>query len=78
MGYAFAMSPCVVCGKVFTFNPVKVPSIKVNGVWEPACLDCVNRANPLRIENGLEPIVPLPGAYESCPEEELGGYKCRS
>lgn len=71
-GYAFCLGNCIGCGKRFTFNPVRVPSVTVNGSREPICLDCVNRANPRRIANGLEPIVPLPDAYEACPEEELG------
>jgi hypothetical protein len=72
MGYAFAMSPCVGCGRVFTYNPVRVPSVTINGSREPICLDCVNRTNPQRVANGLPPIVPLPGAYDECDEAELG------
>ncbi len=29
------------------------------------------RANPIREANGLDPIVPLPGAYEADDESEL-------
>lgn len=72
MGYALAMGACIGCGRMFAFNPVRVPSIRVNGSREPICADCVARANPLRIANGLEPIVPAPDAYEGVPEEELG------
>jgi len=71
MGYAVVMSPCVGCGKTFTFNPNKVPSIRIKGVREPICEVCVTRANPERIANGLEPIVVLPGAYEPVDESEL-------
>ena len=70
-GYVFAMSPCVGCGRPFAYNPHRVPSLTLNGQREPICLDCVERANPERAKNGLPPIVPLPGAYESLPEEEL-------
>jgi hypothetical protein len=72
MGYVFAMGLCFGCGNPFTFNPTKVPSIRVQGVARPICLACVTRVNPMRVKNGLEPIVPLPGAYEECSEEELG------
>jgi hypothetical protein len=72
MGYAFCTGFCFGCKKIFTFNPMRVPSIPINGIREPVCLECITRANPARIKNGLEPIVPLPGAYESCEEEELG------
>ena len=68
MGYMQAFGPCVNCGRVFGFNPELVPSIRVNGVREPVCKVCIDRANPIRIENGLEPIVPLPGAYDATEE----------
>ena len=72
MGYAFAMSACFGCGRTFSFNPVRVPSITVDGTRRPICRDCVERVNPLRVANGLEPIVPLPDAYEPVDEYELG------
>ena len=71
MGYVFVMGPCLGCGNLFSYHPHKVPSIRFNGKREPVCQNCVNVANPRRIKNGLEPIKPLPGAYEPCPEEEF-------
>jgi len=71
MGYALAYSPCLGCGRVFAYNPVRVPSITHNGTRQPICQACVDRANPNRIKNGLEPIVPAPDAYEACDESEL-------
>ena len=71
MGYVLAMSPCIGCKQPFSYNPHKVPSIRINGVREPVCRICVDRVNPARIANGLEPIVVQPGAYEAMPEEEL-------
>lgn len=66
-GVVSALGPCFVCGRLFWFSPVRVPSIPVAGVREPICLACVNDVNPERIAKGLPPIVPLPGAYE--PED---------
>ena len=71
MGYVTALSPCVICGRVFGYSPTRVPSVMVNGRREPICEDCVAQANPMRAEKGLPPIVPLPGAYEADNEEEL-------
>lgn len=71
MGFVMAMSPCVGCGRVFSFNPMLVPSMTHEGAKRPICLDCVERVNPMRIKNGLEPIVPLPGAYDAADECEL-------
>jgi hypothetical protein len=71
MGYALLHAPCFGCGRIFASNPMRVPSIRVNGDRKPVCRDCVEAANPRRIANGLDPIVPLPGAYEPCPEEDL-------
>jgi len=71
MGYVQAFSACFGCKRLFSYNPVRVPSIRVNGTLEPICAECIERVNPKRIANGLEPIVPLPGAYEPAEEGEL-------
>lgn len=65
MGAYFAMSPCFGCKAIFSYNPDLVPSVVVKGRREPICADCVKAANPLREKNGLEPIVVLPGAYDT-------------
>lgn len=70
-GWVSCIAPCIGCGQPFAFHPHRVPSVVVNGSREPICQSCVDQANPRRIAEGLEPIVPLPGAYEPCPEEEL-------
>jgi hypothetical protein len=71
MGYAYCTSACIGCGQIFSYNPMRVPSIRVKGEREPICQNCVDRANPRRIRNGLEPIVPHSDAYEPCDETEL-------
>lgn len=73
MGYALCHGPCLSCGRIFAFNPMRVPSITSakTGTREPICQDCIARANPTRIANGLPPIVPHPDAYEPCDEGEL-------
>ena len=65
MGYVFALGPCVGCKQTFMFNPLSVPSVRVDGgPREPICAACVARWNPIRVANGLPPIVPAPDAYE--------------
>ena len=71
MGYVYVTSACAGCGRVFSYNPVRVPSVRIHGRREPVCQGCVARVNPTRIAKGLEPIVPLPDAYEPCDESEL-------
>jgi hypothetical protein len=71
MGYALCHGYCIGCGRLFSFNPIRVPSLPWKGSKEPICQGCVDRVNPLRIKNGLEPIVPAPDAYEACEESEL-------
>jgi hypothetical protein len=71
MGYAFALSPCFACERLFTCNPARVPSVLVDGVRRPVCQDCVERANRQRDERGLPPIEVPPGAYEAAEEGEL-------
>ena len=64
-GYMACYGYCVGCRRLFSFNPDLVPSILVDGTKQPICQTCVDAANPKRIANGLQPIVPLPGAYEA-------------
>lgn len=71
MGFISCTSYCYGCHQLFSYNPARVPSIPIDGDRKPICLDCVNRANPLRIAKGLPPIVPLPGAYEPADESEI-------
>lgn len=72
MGYAIVFGHCIGCGAFIGFNPVRVPSIRVNGTKEPVCRGCIEAANPIRKEKGLEPIAIHPDAYEPCEEGELG------
>jgi len=71
MGYAQVFSPCFQCEKIFSYNPHRVPSVKIEGKREPICRNCVEEANPLRIINGLPPIEINPDAYEPIHESEL-------
>jgi hypothetical protein len=71
MGYALCTSACANCYRIFSYNPVRVPSVRVNGRREPVCLDCITRANPKRIAKGLDPLVVHPDAYIACDEGEL-------
>jgi hypothetical protein len=71
MGYAMAIAACYGCKAAFSFNPLRVPSVIVDGKREPICEACVVIVNPIRVANGLEPIVPLPDAYDACDEDEL-------
>jgi hypothetical protein len=70
-GFVLAHSECIGCGRIFAYNPNRVPSLRVNGQREPVCLDCVHQVNPMRVKNGLQPIIPHRDAYEPLPEDEL-------
>lgn len=75
MGFMMATARCFGCKTMFCFNPDLVPSIRVNaagqpdpkGEREPVCRVCIERVNPIRITNGLQPIVIPHGAY--APQE---------
>ncbi len=41
---------CVVCQQAFRFNADLVPTVLVNGVKEPICQACAERANAARME----------------------------
>lgn len=71
MGYVSAVGNCYSCGKIFSFNPRRVPSIKIEGDRKPICRACIEISNPKRVANGLEPIEIKPDAYEACDESEL-------
>ncbi len=60
----FVVSGCIGCKKIITYNPDKVPSLRINGVREPLCIDCFNKWNMHhRLEKGLEPVNIHPLAY---------------
>jgi hypothetical protein len=72
MAYATVFSACIVCKKVFTYNPHKVPSIRVDGTREPVCESCIIRENTRRTLEGLELLPdPHPDAYKPIHESEL-------
>ena len=76
MGVMQAFSACVSCRRPFFYHPLRVPSITIQGTKEPICRDCVERVNPVRIRNGLAPIVLLPGAYDPMDEHEWPDDDC--
>jgi len=41
MGYMLLICECGACHKPLTCNPDLVPSIRINGVREPLCRECV-------------------------------------
>ena len=77
--YALVYSPCASCGKAFGYNPHRVPSIRIDGVRQPVCKDCIEAENlkrQINIDIGqTDPDMPLltyhPDAYEPIPEEEM-------
>ncbi len=70
-GYVMAYGACWSCGLPFSFNPHRVPSLRVDDVRQPVCSTCMVFANKKRVEMGLEPHPILPDAYEALPEGEL-------
>jgi len=57
---------CMGCGKLFSFHPNKVPSLK----GQPICKECVDRVNPIRIAKGLPPITYAEDAYKTALDED--------
>ncbi len=70
-GYVYVMGACFSCKKLMSFHPNHVPSMRIEGTREPFCRDCIERANPERIKNGLDAITIHPKAYEAAPENEV-------
>lgn len=64
MAWETVTGPCFACGRLFTFNAERVPSIRIEGVRRPVCWECMAAANAKREAQGLAPHPILPGAYE--------------
>jgi len=72
MGYAMVYSPCCSCRKLIGYNPHRVPSVRDGqGVRQPVCRECIEKANPVRKARGLPEITILPDAYKPISEYEL-------
>jgi hypothetical protein len=72
MGYAYCLGHCIACKKLITFNPVRVPSLRIKGSREPICAECFKRWNAIhRISKGLKALPLAPDAYSECDETEL-------
>jgi len=64
--YMFVIGHCVACETQLTFNPDRVPSLRVNGVREPLCRGCHAEWNKIH-RPGQEPLAIHEDAYE--PQE---------
>jgi len=76
MTFMQAYGDCIGCGRLFWFNPDRVPSIrarKENGTItvdpslprEPICRECFDRQNAKRRLIGIPEVKLLPGAYDA-------------
>jgi len=64
MDFMFIVSECVACERIISYNPERVPSLRINGSREPLCRLCFIRWNQEhRISKGLEPVFLHPDAY---------------
>lgn len=70
-GYVICVGACINCGRPFSFNPHKVPSVIWQGKREPVCRNCLERANAIRKARGIPEHEVLPGAYDPADEGEL-------
>ena len=72
--YALVYSPCVSCGIAFGYNPNRVPSIRIEGVRQAVCKNCIEAEN-IRRKSLNDPEMPLltyhQDAYSPIPESEL-------
>jgi hypothetical protein len=80
MGYVSTIGTCFACGRVFGFNPHRVPSIPIDretgrpdagGDRMPICRDCADKANEARRASGLPLWDVSDEAYAPIDEHEL-------
>jgi hypothetical protein len=57
MGYVLAYGPCLICRRLFHFNPERVPSFAdpPGGPRKPICRMCMEDVNELRRRQHLPP-----------------------
>lgn len=69
MGYMLCHGSCINCNKLFSFNPDRVPSIRINGEREPLCRPCMESINSMRKDKGVPALVVNADAYTplECP-----------
>lgn len=71
-GFAMLVSRCPSCGATFECNPVRVPSLRVNGEKTAICRSCFELWNMIhRTSKGLPPEPLAEDAYTACKEDEL-------
>jgi hypothetical protein len=72
MGSIMVHGACIACGTVMTFNPLYVPSIRIEGKREPLCRGCHAAWNRIhRTSQGLPPVPLHPLAYAPSEEHDL-------
>jgi len=65
MSFMICTSHCAGCGELISYNPNRVPSIRVNGEKEALCLECATRVNQNRVKEGKDACFIHPDAYEA-------------
>ncbi len=81
--YALLTFRCIACNNLAAGNPHTVPSIRAKRSpdgklitdpsypREPICQNCMEAANAVRVEMGLEPHPIAPDAYQAADEKEI-------
>lgn len=66
-------APCVVCGRVFSFNPIRVPSVRLHGQGprRPLCRSCAEWVRDERARRELPPLVIFDDAYDPVDERDV-------
>lgn len=71
MAFVTMTSACANCGALFSYNPVRVPSVRIRGSREPVCSECMAELNRKRGAAGLAPIAIAADAYDAVDEQEV-------
>jgi len=78
--YAMMHSTCHGCKQIFSANPTRVPSMRINDQGEQVssggrqvvfCQNCMNLANNRRKDLGIDVLFVHPDAYEPVHESEF-------
>ena len=69
--YALMLAQCPVCKNGFACNPLRVPSLRINGEKEGICKDCFEFRQQYREANDLPRETYAADAYSPVNAEEL-------
>lgn len=71
VAFVSVIAACANCQSLFASNPLRVPSVVIDGERLPLCRPCVEWANGIRRARGLPTWEIFPDSYEAIDAAEV-------